>query len=182
MKTVYLKNRAEWRSWLERNSRNCAEVWLLYYKKGSGKARIEYQDAVEEALCFGWIDGKIKRIDEATYAQRFTPRLPASRWSALNIKRAEKLIEQGKMMEDGLKAFQPGKVVKALPLPTQLPKELEDRFRRESRAWENFDRFPPAYRRLTIGWVASAKKEETRLKRLQQLIEVSSRGEKIKFM
>ncbi len=180
METLCLKKRAEWRSWLQKNAKTSPGIWLIYYKKASGKPRIAYEDAVEEALCFGWIDGKIKRLDDDRYAQSFTPRKATSRWSALNIKRATKLIEDGKMTAAGQSAFNPKR--KAEPLPMRFPANLENEFRSQKQAWENFQRFPSYYRRMTAGWVASAKKEETQLKRLRQLIEFSARNEKIKFM
>ena len=182
MKTLYVKNRVEWRSWLRKNANGSDEVWLLYYKKESGKPRIAYDDAVEEALCFGWIDSTVRRIDEARYAQRFTPRKPQSRWSPSNIQRAKKLIAEGKMTPAGLQAFSPRVRRETPPMPTRLPKDLARQFRMQSEAWEHFQHFPPGYRRITIGWVASAKKEETRLKRLHQLIESSARNKRIKFM
>ena len=141
-------------------------MWLIYYKKQSGKPRIAYESAVEEALCFGWIDGMVKRIDKERYAQRFTPRQAASRWSALNLKRAERLMKQGRMTAAGLAVFDPAR--RAETLPRELPHELEKRFKRQTGAWKNFQSFPAHYRRMTSGWVASAKKEETRLKRLEQ--------------
>jgi uncharacterized protein YdeI (YjbR/CyaY-like superfamily) len=182
MKSLYVKNRSEWRSWLRKNYRRAQEIWLLYYKKNSGKPRIPYDDAVEEALCFGWIDGKTRRIDEARYAQRFTPRRPQSCWSASNIQRAKKMITDGRMMPAGLQAFSFHSRRKMPSIPTQLPKNLEQRFKRQTAALENFNRFPPFYRRMTVRWVASAKKEETRLKRLNRLIEFSARNTRIKFM
>ena len=182
MKTLYLKDRSEWRAWLRKNSRSSDEIWLSFYKKKSGKPCFAYDHAVEEALCFAWIDSKVKNIDEARYAHRFTPRKPQSRWSALNIKRAEKLIAEGKMTPAGLRAFNPQVRRETPSMPERLPKDLEKQFQMKSDAWEHFKRFPPSYRRITIGWVASAKKEETRLKRLNQLIEFSARNKRIKFM
>ncbi len=182
MKTLYVKDRSEWRSWLDKNSKNSEGIWLLYYKKSSGKPRIPYEDAVEEALCFGWIDSQIKKIDGERYAQRFTPRKPGSRWSALNVLRAKKLIEEGRMTAAGLVAFSPPDTRKAAPMPTQLPRDLEEKFKEKVKAWDNFNRFPPSYRRITIGWVASAKKEETKLKRLKQLIDFSAENKRIRFM
>ncbi len=182
MKTRYFKDRREWRSWLEENGKKSDEIWLLYYKKTSGKQRIEYEDAVREALCFGWIDSTVKKIDEERYAQRFTPRKPGSLWSASNVNRVKKLIEEGRMTPAGLEAFKPHKRRKARPLPTELPKDLEGKFIKQVNAWQNFNRFPPSYRRLTVGWVASAKKEETKLKRLKQLIEFSAENKRVKFM
>ncbi len=138
------------------------------------------EDAVLEALCFGWIDGKIQRLDEDRYAQRFTPRKPTSRWSDSNIRRAERLIAERKMTPAGLAVFRPDRATP--PKPTELPKELAQNFKKHPAAWRNFQDFPPAYRRLTTGWVASAKKEETQRKRLEKLIEFSARNEKIAFM
>jgi uncharacterized protein YdeI (YjbR/CyaY-like superfamily) len=180
MKTFYVEDRGKWRAWLEANSPSAPEVWLIYYNKGTNRPRIAYADAVEEAICFGWIDSKIKKLDEARFAQLFTPRRPKSRWSTSNIARARKMIREGKMTAAGLKVFEPGRRTPALP--TQLPAPLEEQFRREITAWENFRRFPPSYQRLTIGWVAGAKQEETRLRRLRQLIAESLADRRIKFM
>jgi len=105
MKSLYFKHRGEWRAWLRRNSGKAKEVWLLFYKKKAGKPCIGYDDAVEEALCFGWVDSMVKRIDETRYAQRFTPRKPESMWSASNIHRVRKLIAKRKMTAAGLQAF-----------------------------------------------------------------------------
>ena len=180
MKTVHAKDRREWRKWLEKNHAQRDEIWLVYYKKDSGKPRVPYEDAVEEALCFGWIDGKIKKIDEACIAQRFSPRRPRSSWNDTNIQRAERLIAEGKMMPAGLAAFNSKQ--RAEPLVDEMPKNLEARFRKQSIAWNNYENFPPYYRRMTARWVADAKKEETRLGRLEKLIEFSARNERIKFM
>jgi uncharacterized protein YdeI (YjbR/CyaY-like superfamily) len=182
MKTVYAKDRREWRAWLQQNHDKCEEIWLVYYKKDSGKPRVPYEDAVEEAVCFGWIDGKIKKMDEACFAQRFTPRTQRSSWNKPNIQRAERLIAEGKMMPAGLAAFNSKQRRETPVLPSEMPKELEAKFRKQSGAWKNFENFPPYYRRMTAGWVASAKKEETRISRLEKLIEFSARNERIKFM
>ena len=182
MKTVYVKDRREWRAWLQKNHDKCDEIWLVYYKKDSGQPRVPYEDAVEEALCFGWIDTKIKKIDEACFAQRFTPRRPRSSWNKANIQRAERLIAERKMMPAGLAAFNSKHRRETPVLPTEMPKKLEAKFRKQSTAWKNYENFPPYYRRMTSGWVASAKKEEARLGRLEKLIEFSARNERIKFM
>jgi uncharacterized protein YdeI (YjbR/CyaY-like superfamily) len=182
MKTVYAKDRREWRAWLQKNHDKCDEIWLVYYKKDSGQPRVPYEDAVEEALCFGWIDTKIKKVDEARFAQRFTPRRPRSPWNKANIERAERLIAEGKMTPAGLAAFNSEQRRETAVLPSEMQKELEAKFRKQSAAWKNYEKFPPYYRRMTAGWVASAKKEETRLGRLEKLIEFSARNERIKFM
>src|SRR5579864_405114 len=182
MKTVYAKDRREWRTWLRKNHDKCDEIWLVYYKNESGKPRVPYEEAVEEALCFGWIDGKIKKVDQARFAQRFTPRRPRSSWNETNIQRAERLIAEGKMTPAGLAAFQSEQRRETAVLPTEMPHELEAKFRAQTTAWNNYRNFPPYYRRMTAGWVASAKKEATRLGRLEKLIDFSARNEQIKFM
>jgi uncharacterized protein YdeI (YjbR/CyaY-like superfamily) len=182
VETVFAKDRAEWRRWLDKNSARCDEIWLVFYKKATGKPTVSYDHAVEEALCFGWIDGMIKKLDADCYAQRFTPRTAKSGWSTSNIERAERLIAEGKMMPAGLKAYHSTDRRDVTPLPVQMPKELEDRFRKQRAAWANYQKFPPGYRRVTAGWVASAKKEETRVKRLEKLMEHSARNERIEFM
>lgn len=182
MKTFYAKDRAAWRAWLRQNSNGANEIWLVFYKKNSGKPTVTYKDAVEEALCFGWIDTKVKTIDEFRYMQRFTPRNPRSPWSPLNIERAKRMIAEGKMTPAGLKAFEHHEDRRTPPRPTKLPSHLERRFRKNSAAWKNFRGFPPGYQRMTIGWVASAKKRETQGKRLDQLIEFSARNERLKFI
>jgi len=179
-KTLYVKDRKQWRSWLAKNGTRAKEIWLTYPKKHSGKVRIPYDDAVEEALCFGWIDGVTGKLDGDRYVQRFTPRRPSSRWSAINIRRARKLIAAGRMTAAGLEAFRPER--KTESHPTELPKNLRDMFREHTGAWENFQHFPPYYRRMTVAWVASAKKEETRVKRLEKLMEFSAANRRIKFM
>jgi uncharacterized protein YdeI (YjbR/CyaY-like superfamily) len=180
MKALHVTNREEWRSWLEKNGKSCQEICLIYYKKSSGKPAIAYDHAVEEALCFGWIDGKTVRVDEERYGQRFTPRNPKSRWSPINIRRAKRLIKEGKMTEAGLVVFDPSRKTEAQP--SELPDDLERKFRARAGAWKNFQQFPPYYRRMTAGWVGSAKKEETRRKRLEKLMEFSGRNQRIKFM
>lgn len=180
MKTLYVKDRKQWRSWLAKNGTRAKEIWLTYPKKHSGKVRIPYEDAVEEALCFGWIDGMTGKLDGDRYVQRFTPRRPSSRWSPINIRRARKLIAAGKMTGAGMQAFRPERKTEAHP--TELPSSLEGRFQKRPKAWRNFQGFPPFYRRMTIAWVASAKKEETQVKRLEKLMEFSAENERIKFM
>ena len=106
MSEYYFRDREEWRDWLQNNHDKEQEAWLVYFKKGSGRERIPYDDAVEEALCFGWIDGKIKSINKDYYLQRFTPRRKGSRWSRYNIDRVKRMIEAGKMMPSGLKCYE----------------------------------------------------------------------------
>jgi uncharacterized protein YdeI (YjbR/CyaY-like superfamily) len=182
METVFAKDRAEWRRWLARNFERSEEIWLGFYKKASGKQTVTYDEAVEEALCFGWVDGMKKGLDEECYAFRFTPRKATSAWSKSNIERVERLIAEGKMMPAGLKLYHSPSRRDVAALPTALPKTLEEKFRKQRAAWANYEKFPPGYRRVTAGWVASAKKAETQLKRLEKLIEFSARNERIEFM
>ena len=180
MKTLYVKDRKQWRSWLTKNGTRVSEIWLIYPKKHSGKVRIPYDHAVEEALCFGWIDGKTRRLDGDRYIQRFTPRRPSSEWSPINIGRARKLIARGKMTAAGRRAFRPERKTEAHP--TEFPVSLEKTFKGNVKAWRNYQGFPPYYRRMTTAWVASGKKEETQKKRLEKLMESCARIQRIKFM
>ncbi|HEV2491373.1 MAG TPA: YdeI/OmpD-associated family protein [Candidatus Acidoferrales bacterium] len=199
-KLLYCETRAKWRAWLAKNFAAAREIWFVYHKKGTGKLdyakkhasvskpSVSYEDAVQEALCFGWIDGMDKGLDAARYMQRFTPRKPGSSWSESNIARMKQLIAEGKMTPAGLAAFEGHESRRIEPKPTVMPKALEREFKKKDaarhggQAWKNFQAFPPGYRRMTIGWVASAKKEETQRKRLAKLIEFSARNERIKFM
>ena len=173
---LYLKTREEWHQWLEKNHSTTDEVWLIYYKKPSGKPRIPYIDAVEEALCFGWIDGKIKRINEDYFIQRFTPRRPGSRWSKYNLERVQRLIKKGLMRPEGLKAFQ--KVVEKPELIYEnradgdpvIPEDLKNSLSSNRLAYSNFLKFSSSSRRMYIDWLNSAKKAETRPGRIEKII------------
>jgi uncharacterized protein YdeI (YjbR/CyaY-like superfamily) len=180
MKTLSVEDRNQWRAWLEANHNQATEVWLVHYKKETRQPQVAYSDAVEEAICFGWIDGKIRKLDEARYARLFTPRNPKSKWSRANLDRAAKMIRRGRMTAAGMKLFDPRNQTPALP--SKLPAALEEHFRRQKTAWENFTHFPPSYQRITIGWVASAKQEATQLRRLEQLMAKSAANQRIKFM
>ena len=125
---LHFKNRSEWRSWLERNHNKAKEAWLAHYKKATGRPSVSYDEAVEEALCFGWVDGRKKSVDSERYAYRYTQRGPRSAWSALNIKRATRLIDEGRMVGAGLQAFEGHEKRKTASLPTLLPKKLQKVF------------------------------------------------------
>jgi uncharacterized protein YdeI (YjbR/CyaY-like superfamily) len=181
---LYVKTRKEWRRWLEKNHATAEDVWLIYYKKPSGKPRIPYSEAVEEALCFGWIDGKIKKINEEYYIQRYTPRRRGSRWSKHNIDRVEKLIKEGKMMPAGISAFK-----EALEKPKLIydnkdsgepvmPEDLSDALNKNSKAHVNFMNFSQSTRRIYIYWLGNAKKEETRLRRIERIVNLSEQNRK----
>lgn len=182
MKRVYAKDRAAWRTWLSKHAAGQSEIWLIFYKKATGRPSIPYDDAVEEALCFGWIDGKVMKLDEARYIQRFTPRKPKSRWSESNLQRVKRMLALGAMTPAGLVAYDPKRRLERPAMPTDLPIDLKRRFKSKAVAWKNFSNFPPGYRRTAAGWVASAKKDETRRRRLGQLMDCSARNERLKFI
>lgn len=179
---IEAKNRSAWRAWLKKHHRRVPEIWLIFYKKRSGKASVSYDEAVEEALCFGWVDSRVRSIDADRYEQKFTPRKPGSAWAASNIERARRMIDARKMTAAGASAFAGHEQRRVKPLPTTLPPGLLARFRKVKRAWNNFERLSPGYRKYAIGWVASAKREETQRKRLDQLIETSARNERLAFI
>jgi len=176
MKTLHVTERNAWRAWLKTNASNEREIWLVFYKKHTGKARLAYEDAVEEALCFGWIDSIVKRLDDETYAQKFTPRNPGSQWSELNISRAKKMIAAGSMTAAGLALIAPALLKRrppARPKPAgnfQMPFFILEGLAADAEAWAYYQTLAPSYRRLYGRWVASAKRDETRQKRLRELV------------
>jgi uncharacterized protein YdeI (YjbR/CyaY-like superfamily) len=174
---LYVKNRVEWRKWLEDNHSMVQGIWLIYYKKSSGKPRIPYNEAVEEALCFGWIDGKIKRVNDDYYMQWFTPRRPGSRWSNLNMNRAQKLINEGRMRPAGLVAYKETikkpELIYDIKSETRLPvpDDLIEALKNNIAAYNNFINFPPSSRKLYVLWLTSAKRPETRQSRITIIVE-----------
>lgn len=174
----------EWRSWLAENHEQAQEVWVGYYKTNSGKPSITWPQSVDEALCFGWIDGVRYSIDEISYKIRFTPRRPGSNWSAVNIKKVEEMIARGRMTPAGLKAYEARKPDKSgvysyEQARPQLDPAYEEELRGNAAAWEFFQSQPAWYRRTAGHWVMEAKREETRRKRLATLIEDSAQGKTI---
>ncbi len=174
---VYFADRASWRAWLEKNHDREKEVWLLYPKKASGKPRILYNDAVEEALCFGWIDSTAKRIDDENYAQRFTPRKPKSRYSEANKQRLRSLVKQGKVIPSVLAAIKD-----ILEEEYAIPPDIEEAIKRNKVAWKNFQRFSQEYRRIRVAYVEAARKRPAEFeKRLRHLIEMSEKNRMFGF-
>jgi len=173
---LYVKSREEWREWLKKNYNKRNEIWLIYYKKHTGKPRIPYDDAVEEALCYGWIDSTVKRIDEEIFIQKFTPRNKNSVWSKLNKQRVEKMIKAGRMRKAGLERVDDAKkngewdAAYATKDAVEMPQELERALNKNKKAKENFDNFAPSYRRNYIGWVSSAKRQETIDRRIKEVV------------
>jgi uncharacterized protein YdeI (YjbR/CyaY-like superfamily) len=184
MDATFFKSAAEFRQWLEANHNRETELVVGFYKKDSGRQSITYPEAVDQALCFGWIDGVRRSIDEHAYSNRFTPRKARSVWSAVNMKHVARLTEQGLMHPAGLKAFNERDPKRQNQYSNEqqqieLPPEYEAQFRANAEAWAHFQSRPPSYRRTAIWWVISARQEATRLKRLATLIEDSAAGRKI---
>jgi uncharacterized protein YdeI (YjbR/CyaY-like superfamily) len=178
----------DFRAWLEQHHDNEHELWVGYYKKGSGKPSMTWPESVDEALCFGWIDGVRKSIDAERYMIRFTPRRVGSVWSAVNIGRVAALSEERRMRPAGLKAFEARREDRSgIYSYEQRDKAVfdpayEKRFRAKKRAWASFEAMPRSYRQAAIRWVITAKKEETRERRLARLIEDSAAGKRVPLL
>jgi uncharacterized protein YdeI (YjbR/CyaY-like superfamily) len=179
MKPTFFKSPSDFRKWLEKNHSTSRDLLVGYYKKGSGKPSMTWAESVDQALCFGWIDGVRKSLDDISYTIRFTPRKPNSVWSAINIKRAQELASQGLMRPAGLKAFEARKenrsgIYSYEQRTANLPEPYDGILKKNKAAWTFYQAQPPGYRKLAAWWVVSAKKEETRLRRLGELVELMS--------
>jgi len=175
---------AAFRKWLAANHDKSKELWVGFYRKGSGKPNITWPESVDEALCFGWIDGVRKKVDEDSYMIRFSPRKPASNWSAINIRNVERLIKENRMQAAGLKAFANRKAHRSgiysyEQRTTETPEPYAAIFKRNKSAWNFFQAQPLGYRKIMNWWIFSAKQEATRLKRLEKLIEQSALGKRV---
>jgi uncharacterized protein YdeI (YjbR/CyaY-like superfamily) len=185
--TLYITDAAAWRKWLVKNHEEKKEIWLIYYKKSSGKKRIPYVDAVKEALCFGWIDSIVKTIDEESYAQRFSPRRKGSPISALNMAHIRVLFNEGKMTPSGLihvggdahlstkhasKALKQGKLI--------IPKLIEKRLKENPKVGKNFQKFPAAYKKIRIDWISltSTGRQDVREQRLRYFIKMTEKNKR----
>lgn len=184
--TVYARSRATWRTWLARHHASRREIWLIYYKLGTGTPSVAYGEAVEEALCFGWIDTTVKAIDADRYAQRFTPRKPGSNWSAPNLIRAKRLVASGLMTPAGAAhlpspekatAFR-AKHQKRLTGTTIAPRDLARALRTNARAAARWKALTPGYKRLFVRWIGDAKQPATRAKRIATTVSRLARGQK----
>ena len=176
---------AELRDWFDANHETAAELWLGQYKKASGRPTVGWSDAVDEALCVGWIDGQLQRIDEISHAQRFTPRRKGSNWSAINVAKVATLTAQGRMRPAGLRAFAARTDAKTGVYAHEreieaLTAEEEARLRADPAAWTDWMARPPSYRRNVTDWITSAKQPATRERRLAMLVEDSRAGRVIK--
>ena len=185
--SIYLSTRKQWREWLQEYHQTETVIWLEYYKKHTGKPSIPYNDAVEEALCFGWIDSTVRRIDAERYMQKFTPRKMKSTWSVSNVIRVEKLTKQGKMTAKGLELYQFAKKHNLLPHPSlkqkpkvpDTPSWFKEALDKNPAARSHYYKLAPSYRSNYIGWIMDAKQVETKLRRLGEAINMLSKGEKL---
>lgn len=184
MNPKFFKTPADFRRWLEANHAKETELLVGFYKKDSGKPSITWPESVDEALCFGWIDGIRKRLDDVSYTIRFTPRKKSSTWSAVNIRRVPELIKAKRMQPAGLKAFEARKEYRSgiyayEQRSPQMPEVYEKILKRNKGAFDFFQAQPPGYRKTMNWWIVSAKREETRLKRLDLLIDWCASGSRI---
>jgi uncharacterized protein YdeI (YjbR/CyaY-like superfamily) len=182
---LHFTDRKEWHRWLAENCNVKTGVWLVFYKKNTSVTNISYDDAVEEALCFGWIDSIIKRIDENKFARKFTRRKPKSKWSKSNRERAERMIKEGRMTEYGLSQIREAKengewfIVSSHPSELEIPQFVKEELALNRKASWSFDRLAKSHKQQYIRWILSAKRDETRKRRLAEAVEHLERGEKL---
>ncbi len=173
--TLYVVNREDWRAWLEANYKTRKEIWLVYYRKETGKPRISYNAAVEEALCFGWIDSTAKKLDEESFAQRFSPRNPRSAYSQPNKERLKIMIAQGKVVDEVLVS-----VVEVMAEAFEFPADILAALQANPRAWENYQNFSEPYRRIRVAYIEGARsRPEEFQKRLRNFIKMTEKGKRI---
>jgi uncharacterized protein YdeI (YjbR/CyaY-like superfamily) len=187
MNVKFFRSRSAFRAWLEKNHDSVQELWVGFHKKDSRKPSITYPEALEEALCFGWIDGVRRSVNETSYTNRFSPRKPASAWSVVNIKRVENLIKLGLMHPAGRAAFNKRDQAKSQMhsyerARRKLDDGFEKQFRANPKAWDFFQAQAPWYRRTATWWVIGAKRQETRLRRLATLIGDSAQGRRLAIL
>ena len=180
MKTLLVRTLEEWREWLAEHHSSEAEVWLIFHKRHSGRASIAYKDARDEALCFGWEDSLVKRIDDRRYAQKFTPRRADSRWSEVNRKRYAELKAAGRLKPPGIERCPTDRGYDPRPprlsLPSRLPPYIEAALKDHPKALRHFEALAPSHRRRYYAWIESAKREETKLRRLEEAIRLLAGG------
>ena len=185
MEPKFFPTPADFRAWLEENHTSEKELWVGFYRKGTGKPSITWPESVDQALCFGWIDGIRKTLDAESYVIRFTPRRRGSIWSNVNTRRAGELISDGLMQAAGKRAFEARDPVKSgiysfeRTKPAKLPPAMKKVFMANKRAWKFFQSQPPGYRALVTNWIITAKQETTRDRRLATLMKDSAEGRRI---
>jgi uncharacterized protein YdeI (YjbR/CyaY-like superfamily) len=180
MKTLLVRTLDQWRDWLGEHHASESEIWLIFYRKHSGAAAIDYKDALDEALCFGWVDSLVRRLDDRRYARKFTPRRPDSRWSAVNRKRYAELKAEGRLKPSGIDRAPSnrgyGPPPARLGLPAKLPAYIQAALRKHPTALRHFEGLAPSQRRRYFAWIESAKREETKLRRLEEAIRLLAGG------
>jgi uncharacterized protein YdeI (YjbR/CyaY-like superfamily) len=177
MKTLYISDRKKWRQWLRQHYKTEKEIWLVYYKKGSGKPRIEYNDAVEEALCFGWIDSIVRSIDEERFAQRFSPRKPGSKYSPANRERLRNLLRKKKVIKEVRETLGDLGEEKLV-----IPEDILAEIQANPQAWKHFQKFSDAYKRIRIGFIDGARDRPAEFKkRLAYFIRMTEKGKQFGF-
>jgi uncharacterized protein YdeI (YjbR/CyaY-like superfamily) len=185
MKKLHVPDVEQWRDWLSKNHTTEAGIWLIFYKKETSKPTITYEAAVEEAICFGWIDSIIKKIDAAKYARKFTPRSDQSKWSPLNKRRAGKMINEGRMTEAGLAKIKTAKKTGLWDkddrpqLSLDVPAEFAKALACNKKAKDNFDKLAPSYRKYYFAWISVAKRPDTRKRRIEESIALLEKGQKL---
>ena len=180
IETLDVRSRQEWRKWLKEHYDSESEIWLVFHKRHTGITTISYNDAVEEALCFGWIDSLVRRLDDDRYARKFTPRRADSKWSTINRQRNADLESRGLLAAAGLKRAPTSRSGDApRPSVSVLPSYIEETLKGDPLAWQNFEQLAPSYRRAYIGWIESAKGQETKEKRLREAVGLLAAGKKL---
>jgi uncharacterized protein YdeI (YjbR/CyaY-like superfamily) len=183
IKTVEVRSRAHWHAWLQKHHASVAEIWLVFHKQHTGTKCVDREASIEEALCFGWIDSLVRRLDDERYAVKFTPRKPDSRWSDVNRRRFASLEKRGLLMPAGRAKAPTGKRAYAVrqrrPLDAAVPRYIERALKAEPAAWQFFTTLAPSYRRAYVGWIGAAKREETRERRLREAVQRLAKGEKL---
>jgi uncharacterized protein YdeI (YjbR/CyaY-like superfamily) len=180
MKTLVAQTVEQWRAWLDAHHDSESEVWLVFHKLHTGVASIAYEDALDEALCFGWVDSLIKRLDDSRYARKFTPRRANSRWSTANRKRYAALKAGGRLKPGGIDRAPTQRTYGPRParfqMPSRVPRYIQESLKKRPAAWRCFEGLPPSHRRRYIGWIESAKHEATRARRLREAVRLLTAG------
>jgi uncharacterized protein YdeI (YjbR/CyaY-like superfamily) len=181
LKTLDVRSRAQWRAWLEKHHRSESEIWLVFYKLHTGRKSPPYEDTVEEALCFGWVDSLVRRLDDDRFARKFTPRNADSRWSPSNIRRYADLKRRGRLASAGAARPPTDRIAVAPPrwAKPRTPVYIEKAFKAVPAAWKNFEQLAPSYRRAFVGWIDVAKRADTKQRRLKEAIAKLEAGEKL---
>jgi len=180
VKTFVAETPDQWRKWLAEHHDSKSEVWLVFYKVHTGRRSIAYSDAIDEALCFGWVDSLVKRLDDARYALKFTPRKADSRWSAINRKRYAALKASGRLQPGGINRAPTDRSYDPRPprfqMPATLPQYIQAALRKQPAAWRYFKELAPSHQRRYVGWIETAKREDTKARRLREAVRLLAAG------